>query len=70
MPSLSALMPWQRTDEQLIRSGGVLEIIGIVFLAITVLVHNPLLMVILLPLGALLVLLGWVAWVWAFIRSL
>ena len=70
MPSLSALMPWQRTDEQLIRSGGVLEIIGIVLLAITVLVHNPLLMVILLPLGALLVLLGWVAWVWAFIRSL
>jgi len=63
-------MPWQRTDEQLIRSGGVLEIIGIVLLAITVLVHNPLLMVILLPLGALLVLLGWVAWVWAFIRSL
>ncbi len=70
MPSLSALMPWQQTDDQLIRRGSILEIGGIVFLAITVLVHNPLLMVILLPLGALLVLLGWVAWVWAFIRSL
>ena len=70
MPSLSALMPWQQTDDQLIRRGSILEIAGIVFLAITVLVHNPLLMVILLPLGALLVLLGWVAWAWAFIRSL
>ncbi len=70
MPSLSALMPWQQTDDQLIRRGSILEIVGIVLLGITVLVHNPLLMVILLPLGALLVLLGWVAWVWAFIRSL
>ena len=70
MPSLSALMPWHQTGEQLIRWGSILEIIGIVFLVITVLVHNPLQMVILIPLGALLVLLGWVAWVWAFIRSL
>ncbi len=70
MPSLSALMPWRQTDEQLIRRGSILEIVGIVLLAITVLVHNPLLMVILLPLGALVVLLGWVAWAWAFMRSL
>jgi hypothetical protein len=63
-------MPWRQTDEQLIRRGSILEIVGIVLLAITVLVHNPLLMVILLPLGALVVLLGWVAWAWAFMRSL
>jgi hypothetical protein len=69
MSRLAALMPWNRTDYELVRCGTIAEIVGIVLLLITVLVHNPLLLVILIPLGALLVLLGWIAWVWAFVRS-
>ncbi len=69
MSRLAALMPWNCTDYELVRCGTIAEIAGIVLLMITVLVHNPLLLVILIPLGSILILLGWIAWVWAFVRS-
>ena len=56
--------------DRLIRCGTLAEIGGVVLLSVTLFTDHPLTMALLLPLGGLLVLAGWLAWLYAFLRSL
>ena len=70
MPSPAVSAAENPSQGKLVRYADAAEIAGVVLLLVTLFTVNPLVLSVSIPLGSLLIVLGWLGWLRAFIGGL